>query len=227
MRTPTIIKRVGQVDSKSSSSLSTPTLLKQQKANSLFLAHFIGTLWKPAVSHEDDAFHQVVTWSHHDNESQYDTLIQIGYDYALSECLKDPYMKHSGAINEDQSKWFREFGRRHDGMLAINPIDKILEYEKYFGKNIAPERIAYSSCIPSGNVLCFSWLKDNYMHIEFRDDSMVDVWMKYNTQIDAKKYESPDDIDVDDEPEICDSMLVNILGLAGESIMDTLLDGLI
>jgi hypothetical protein len=218
-KAPVAIKRVDQ-NSQSSN------VLKQRQTYTMFTSHFIGSLWKPAVSHEPDAFHCRIMLSS-GSDSELDTLVQIGFDYALPLCLADPHMKHSGAINEEQSKWFREFGRRHDGMLAINPIDKILEYDTYFGKNIAPERIAYSSCIPSGSVLCFSWLKANYMHVKFNDDGFADVWMKYNTQIDSEKYRSPDDIDADDEPEIVDSMLVNILGLAGPSIMDTILDGLI
>lgn len=222
-KAPTAIKRVDQSESRST---GTETLLKQRQIHTVFTAHFIGNLWKPAISHEDDAFHCHIPMTG-GSDAELDNLVQIGFDYALSLCLADPHMKRSGSINEEQSKWFREFGRRHDGMLAINPMDKILEYDQYFGKNISPERIAYSSCIPSGNVLCFSWLKANYMHIKFKDDGFADVWMKYSTQIDAEKYKSPDDLGDDDEPEICDSMLVNILGLAGGSIMDTLLDGLI
>lgn len=226
MRKPVAIKRVEQGERGISDSTSTKKLLQTQKVQSLFRAHFIGHLWKSAVSHEDDAHHIHITWPEKDSDGL-DILIEAGFDYALGECLKDEYMKHSGAINEDQSRWFREFGRRHDGMLAINPLDKIIEYDKYFGKNIAPERIAYSDVIPSGSVLCFSWLKYNYIHLEFNEDGTADAWMKYNTQIDPKKFVSQDDIDDDDEPEICDSMLVNMHGLAGASVVDNILDGLI
>lgn len=235
MKPPVAIKRVGQEDTGLASSQSTSTRLMQHKAKSLFLAHFIGTLWRPAVSHGPEAHYQRLEFGHNDIEAQFDALIQVGYDYALEQCLQDPYMKHSGAINEDQTNWFKAFGRRMDGMLAINPLDKILEYDKYFGKNIAPERIIYSECIPSGNVLCFSWLKNNYMHVEIGDNNTIDAWMHYKTQADTTKLDSSaDDVynisldeNNDDDDDICDSMLVNIRGLSGESIIDRLIDGLI
>jgi hypothetical protein len=225
MKPPVEIKRVEQGERGISDSASTKKLLQTQRVHSLFRSHFIGHLWKPAVNHEDGVHHTRITWPEKDSDGL-DILVEAGFEYALGECLKDQYMKRSGPVNEGQSRWFREFGRRHDGMLAINPLDTILEYDKYFGKNIAPERIAYADVIPPGHVLCFSWLKDNYMHLEFNEDGTADAWMKYNTQIDSKKFASKDDID-DDEPEICDSMLVNIPGLAGASVVDNILDGLI
>jgi hypothetical protein len=227
MKKPVAIKRVDQGSRGISDSISTKTLLKTHRVRNLFRNHYIGHLWNSSESHEDDTCHIQITWAEKDSDGL-SLLIDPGFEYAIGECLKDKHMKHSGAVSEAQSQWFRAFGRRNDGMLAINPLDRVLEYEKYFGNNIAQDRIAYAEVVPPGNVLCFSWLKANYMHLEFNEDRTVDVWMKYHTQINPKMYASPDDIDYDeDEEEFIDSMLVNIRGLQGASMLDELLNGLI
>lgn len=224
MPAPTPIKRVG---TNHSAPVSQSTIAKS-KVKMLFCSHRIGGLWRNADSHNDDYYHEHIDTSDLTHEECFNKLIEIGFEYALGECMKDPYLKHSGAINEEQTKWFRAFGNRHDGMLGINPIDQPMHYEKYFGSKIAIERIAYSTLIPSGNVLCFSWLRDNYMHLELMPDASIDVWMKYNTQVvnPAQYVTDLEDI-ITDESDIIDSMLVNILELSGPSLMDELLNGLI
>lgn len=208
--------------------------LLYEKINSMVAMHRLGIYWRGGNSHNADDFHCTLPLPpigpHMGHKDQLDafleTVIPVGIEYVIPLCLQDPYMKRSGAINEEQSDWFRAFGNRHDGMLAINPLDKTLEYEKYFGKAIDRNRIVYHSCIPEGCVLCFSWLRDNYIHMKVNPNGMVDVWMKYNTQITKGKYQHLDDWEESDE-DIVDSMLVNIRGLSGMSVVDEVLNGLV
>lgn len=223
---PNAIKRVDQSQQYEKPSVDDALNLHKelQYYSNIFNSHRIGQLWTLATGYQNDAFHCQIPLTKSMKSQALDELMQIGFDYALQLCLADPNMKWSGPISEEQSDWFRNFGRRHNGMLAINPLDKILEYDKYFGNKIEPERIAYSPCIPERKVLCFSWLKAGYMHIKFNDNGIADVWMKYSSQIDTSGYKSLYDIGDNDEAEICDSMLVDILGLAGHSTMDILLN---
>ena len=141
-----------------------------------------------------------------DNQIDYDTLVvnieNLCNDYAIGICLLEPSLSHSQPINPQQSQWFRDFGKRNNGILAISPIDKQLKYEELFGRNINPSHIIYSSSVPSGNVLCFSW-KFNNMKIHVEDDECM-IWVKYDT---AKE----------------SSMLVNILSLEAPNLLDMML----
>lgn len=221
---PVEIKRVEQGSPRVSDAMAYTAKVRDTAA--LFLAHNIGVYWKPAVSHTDNAHRVQIKWA----DDSLDVLLQTSFDYALGKCLADPWMKHSGAINEDQTQWFKAFGKRPSAMLAINPIDKILEYDKYFGNNIKPGRIIYSDTIPSGNVLCLNWSKNNYIDIGLIEGDDATVWVEYYTQMEFIMLSAQEDnleSELAESSKLYDSMLVNIRNLAGVSVLDGVLNGLI
>jgi len=155
----------------------------------------------------DNYIHKAVSFSipiqKSDGETDYALTLERILDacnaMAVEQCLKQPSMLHSKPINPEQSQWFRDFGKRSYGLLGINPIDIPFQYQNLFGKNIHSSNILYSSAVPSGSVLCFSW-RSNCMKLKFHEDECL-IWCRY-------------------VPSTASSMLVNILSLEPVNVLD-------